>query len=142
MDLNPTVISMMAFLGVSGIVGLLAFVFRDTTPRTATRLDMLVGKRRRDEEGADILRQAAFENDKKSFLAALTPKFLSPKKMFEQADVNIPPSTLMGVGVLLAVLGATLTLLAKVPWFFAPMTGLVMFTIPWIWLWNKRRQRR
>ena len=141
MDLNPTVLSMMAFLAGTGVVGLLAFVFRDATPRTATRLDMLVGKRRRDDEGADILRQAAFENDKKSFLAMLTPKFLSPKKVFEQADVNIPPSTLMGVGVLLAVLGATLTLLARVPWFFAPVTALVMFTIPWVWLWNKRRKR-
>ena len=141
MDLNPTVISMMAFLAGSGVIGLLAFMLRDNAARTATRLDMLVGKRRREEEGADILRQAAFETDKKSFLSALTPKFLSPRKVFEQADVNIPPSTLMGVGVLLAVGGATLTLLARVPWFFAPLSALVLFSIPWIWLWNKRRTR-
>src|SRR5438132_403179 len=85
-NLNPAMISMMVFLGVSGVVGLLAFVLRDSNQRTATRLDMLVGKRRRDEEGADILRQAAFEGDKKNFLAWMTPKFLSPKKVFEQAD--------------------------------------------------------
>ena len=141
MNLNPTVISMMAFLGVSGVVGLLAFVFRDTTPRSATRLDMLVGKRRRDDEGADILRQTAFEGDKRPFLSMLTPKFLSPQKVFEQADCHIPPSTLFGVGCMLAVLGATVTLMARVPWFFAPITGAVLFTIPWIWLWNKRRGR-
>src|SRR5436309_14661580 len=95
-NLSPTIVSMMVFLGVSGVIGLLAFVFRDTTGRTATRLDLLVGKRRRDEGGPYILRQAAFENGKKSLLEWLTPKFLSPKKMFEQADCHIPPSTLFG----------------------------------------------
>ena len=62
-SLNPIVISMMVFLGVSGLVGILAFVLRDSTPRAATRLDMLVGKRRREEEGAEILKHTAFEND-------------------------------------------------------------------------------
>jgi tight adherence protein B len=140
-NLNPAVVSMMAFLAVSGIIGLLAFMLRDATPRTATRLDLLVGKRRRDEDQADILKDASFENDKKSLLGLLTPNFLSPKKMFEQADCHIPPSTLFSIGLLMAVLGATVTLLAKVPWFFAPVSGLILFTIPWVWLWNKRRKR-
>ncbi len=140
-NLSPTVISMMAFLAVSGLVGLLAFMLRDTTPRSASRLDLLVGKRRREDDQADILKNAAFENDKKSFLEAITPKFFSPKKMFEQADCHIPPSTLFGIGMLMAVMGATVTLLARVPWFFAPFTGGVLFTLPWLWLWNKRRKR-
>src|SRR5262249_4306612 len=71
----------------------------------------------------------------------LTPKFLSPRKMFEQADCNLPPSTLFGVGLLLGALGATVTLLVRVPWVFAPLTFLTLFSIPWLWLWNKRRQR-
>jgi tight adherence protein B len=139
--MNPTVISAMVFLTVTGIVALLTFVFRDNTPRTATRLDMLVGKRRRDDDQQAILRDAAFEKDKKSFLELLTPKFLSPRAMFEQADCHLPPSTLFGVSLMLALAGATLTLLAKVPWFFAPVSALIMFSIPWLWLWNKRRTR-
>ncbi len=140
-NLSPTVLSMMVFVGVSGVIGLLAFVFRDQTQRAATRLDMLVGKRRRDDGQADILRNAAFENDKKSFLSMLTPQFLSPKKVFEQADCHIPPSTLMGVGVLLAVVGVTVSFLARVPWFFAPFTAMILLSLPWVWLWNKRRGR-
>jgi tight adherence protein B len=137
---NPTVISLMVFLAVAGLVTALAFMFRDGTPRTATRLDLLVGKRRRDDDQANILRQE-FDGDKKNLLQWLTPNFLSPKKVFEQADCHIPPSTLTGVGMLLAVAGATLTVLAKAPLWFAPLTAMMMFTLPWLWLWNKRRQR-
>ena len=41
------IISIISFLAVGGLVGLLAFVFRDTTPKTTDRLDMLIGKKRK-----------------------------------------------------------------------------------------------
>ena len=108
-------LGMVAFVGVAALVGVLAFVFRDNTPQAATRLDMLVGKRRReDDEKADILRKSAFEGDKKNFLEAITPKFLSPQKMFEQADCHIKP-TRCSASVWLGVVGATVTVLAEVP---------------------------
>ena len=138
----PFLVSAMVFVGVAAMVGALAFVFRDRGPQTATRLDLLVGKRRRDDDQtADILRKSAFENDKKSLLEALTPKFLSPQKLFEQADCHIKPSTLFGIGVLLAVMGATTTVLMRMSIFLAPLNGLVMFTLPFLWLYNKRRVR-
>ena len=140
--MSPLVIAMIAFLAVAGLIGLLAFVFRDTSPQAASRLDMLIGKRRReDDEKADILRKSAFEGDKKNLLESLTPKFLSPQKMFEQADCHIKPHILMGIGLGLAALGATATVLARLPLWFAPINGLVLMSLPWIWLWNKRRVR-
>jgi tight adherence protein B len=131
----------MAFVLVSALVGLVASAFRDSTPKTINRLETLIGKRRRDDERADILRATAFENDRKSLLEALTPKFLSPRKLFEQADCHIRPSTLFGIGLLLASLGATATVLARVPVYFAPINALVCLSVPFIWLWNKRRTR-
>jgi tight adherence protein B len=140
--MTPVMISMLAFLVVSALVGVVAFVFRDQTPQTATRLDMLVGKRRREDgQAQDILRKRAFEADKRSLLEAVTPKFLSPQKLFDQADCHIKPSTLTGIGILLGVLGATVTILAQVPWILAPINGLGMFCLPFLWLWNKRRVR-
>jgi tight adherence protein B len=135
------IVPLLAFAAVAGVVGVLAFVFRDTTPKTGNRLDVLVGKRRKDDQQADILKKRAFESDKKSLLELLTPKLLSFEKLFQQADCHIKPSTLFGIGLLLSVLGATGSWLAGVPWFLAPLAGVVLFTIPFLWLWNKRRVR-
>ena len=140
--MNSLMIPGLVFVCVSALVGVLAFVFREQSPKAATRLDMLVGKRRKEEDqGADILRKSAFENDKKSLVALLTPKFLSPQTLFEQADCHIKPSTLLGIGVLLASFGVTVSWLAKVPWFFLPASAAIMFVLPLGWLWNKRRVR-
>jgi tight adherence protein B len=141
--MTPLIISLMAFVAVASLVGVLAFVFRDQTPKAATRLDLLVNKRKQDHEQAHkILRDQAFEGDKKSLLEQLTPTFLAPQKMFEQADCHIKPSTLFGIGLAMAVLGVTGTLLApNVPWILAPVNGIVLFCLPILWLWNKRRTR-
>src|SRR5947209_20588339 len=99
-------VPVLVFVAVAGVIGLLAFVFREQGPQTATRLDMLVGKRsRQDQQAADILRKSAFENDKKSLLEILTPKFLSIEKLFVQADCHIKPGTLVGIGLGLAAIG-------------------------------------
>src|SRR5947209_14371930 len=118
-------VPVLVFVAVAGVIGLLAFVFREQGPQTATRLDLLVGKRsRQDQQQADILRKSAFENDKKSLMEALMPRFISLPKLFEQADCHIKPSTLAGIGGLLAALGATVTLVIKLPWWLAPLNGL------------------
>lgn len=140
--ITPTLISMLVFLAVTCLVGLLAFVFREQGPQTATRLDLLVGKRsRQEQQAADILRKTAFENDKRSFIEALTPKFLSLPKLFEQADCHIKPTTLSGIGLFLAALAATATIVAKLPLLLIPVNALVMFSLPWIWLYMKRQKR-
>jgi tight adherence protein B len=138
----PLLISGLVFVVVVALVGVMAFVFRDNGPKAASRLDLLVGKRRReDDQAADILRKTAFEGDKKSLLEILTPKFLSPQKLFEQADCHIKPGTLFGIGVGLGVVGVTVTVLARLPIWLAPVNGLAMFSLPLLWLWNKRRVR-
>src|SRR5262249_38047638 len=125
------------------LVGLVMFVFADTgNQKTVERLDTLTGKRKREDEStASILRKTAFERDKRNFLEMLTPSFPSLQKLFLQADCHIKPSTLFGVGLLLAVLGATGIILAGIKWYLAPMFALMMFMTPWAWLLAKRRGR-
>jgi tight adherence protein B len=140
--MTPMMISVAAFVGVSALIGLVAFVLRDNSgERAQERLESLIGKRRRIDSSADILRKTAFESDKNSLVQLLLPSFPSLNRIFEQADCHIKPSTLFGIGLLLGALGATGSWMAKVPWFFAPLAGVVMFLIPLLWLLNKRRVR-
>ncbi|HYT90878.1 MAG TPA: type II secretion system F family protein [Gemmataceae bacterium] len=140
--MNPVMISVLAFVGVSALVGLVMFMFADNgNQKTVERLDTLTGKRKREDESASILRKTAFERDKRNFLEMLTPSFLSLQKLFMQADCHIKPSTLFGVGLLLAVLGATGIILGGIKWYLAPIFALLMFMTPWAWLLNKRRAR-
>ncbi len=140
--MTPLVISALVFVGVTGLIGLVAFVFREKGPQTATRLDLLVGKRsRQEQQAADILRKTAFENDKKSLLEMLTPRIPSLQRLFEQADCHIKPSTLFGIGIGLAVMGATVSLLARLPVWLAPVNAVVMFLLPLVWLYFKRARR-
>lgn len=138
----PLILYALVFVGVTAVIGLLAFVFRDQGPQTATRLDLLVGKRtRQEQQAADILRKSAIDSDKKSLFEALTPKFLSLDKLFEQADCHIKPSTLTAIGLGLAAVGVTVTLVVRIPWYLAPLNGLILFSLPWIWLYWKRSSR-
>lgn len=139
--MTPMMISLMVFLAVTGLVGLVAYAFRDRNTNAMTRLDMLVGKRSRDDKSIEILKKSARESDKQTILEAFTPKFMTPKKVFEQADCHLAPSTLFGLGLVLGVLGATMVLLFNRPWWSAPIVGLMLFMIPWFWLLNKRKKR-
>src|SRR5579862_8680683 len=108
------IIPLVSFLVVGGLLGTLAFVFRGTTQRGDTRLDVLIGKKRKDDGSADILKKSAFENDKRSLLEMLTPKIPSVEKLFEQAEANIKPGALFITGAVLAVGGMTFTWLMRV----------------------------
>src|SRR5262249_1798182 len=66
---------------------------------------------------------------------------LTPQKFFEQADCHLKPSTLFGIGLLLAVAGATAVYPFRGPRSPVPGAGLGMFTLPLILPWNKRGMR-
>jgi tight adherence protein B len=134
-------IIVLPFVLVTAAVGLVALYLRgSSTPNAATRLDILVGKRRA-ESVPDLLRKSGLELDRKSLLELLASKIPNLDRFFEQADANIKPSQLILISGVLAILGMTGSWLARVPYFFIPLAGLVMFAVPWGWLWNKRRVR-
>jgi tight adherence protein B len=136
------IISALTFVAVSAIIGLLAFVFVDRgSTRMADRLETLTGRRRKDSEQNNILKKQAIEADKKSLLENFIPHLPSLQKIMVQADCNIKASTLFGIGVVLGVQGAVGSWLAGISWYLAPLPGLVLFTIPFLWLLNKRRKR-
>ena len=103
--MTPLVLSLIIGVLVVGMVfGLLFALLRNRDDgRAAERLDMLVGRSGRRDSSADmLLKQALQEVDKKTILDKLTPEFLNLTKVIEQADANVKPSALLGVGLISA----------------------------------------
>src|SRR5262245_44940806 len=139
--MTPLMISVVAFIGVTALVGLVAFVLGGPNTKTSDRLDLLTGRKHKDDEATNILKRTAFERDKKSLLEFLTPNLPSLHKIVEQADAHISPSTLFGVGIMLGVLGTSASWMAGVKLYLAPIAGLTLFSVPFAWLLTKRAMR-
>src|SRR5437763_4537811 len=138
MLMSPLLVSFLVFVAVASVIGVLAFVWGDSGNKTAERLDLFTGRKRKDDEATTILRKTAFDRDKKSLLEFLTPNLPSLQKLIVQADVHIRPSTLFGIGLVLGLIGATLSWLAGVNIYLAPLLGIVMLIVPSAWLRTKR----
>jgi tight adherence protein B len=139
--MSPLLISLLVFFAVSAVIGLVAFVFNDPSGKAAERLDTFTGRRKKDDEATTILKKTAFERDKKSLLDILSPNIPSLQKLIVQADVHIRPSTLFGIGIVLGVVGVTISWLAGVKVYLAPLLGIVMLLVPFAWLLTKRSFR-
>src|SRR4051812_38998166 len=105
--MSPLLISLVVFIGVQALIGVLLFVFNDNSGKTAERLALLTGKKKKEDEATSILKKSAIERDKKSLLEAISPNVPSLQKLIEQADAHFKPSTLMGIGALLGAMGFT-----------------------------------
>lgn len=137
--MSPMIIGV--FVAVVAVVGGLAFVMRGSDEgRAATRLDILVGKRRQDS-ATELLKKDPFELTQQSILQLIASRIPNLQRFFEQADCHIQPSSLATIGLILGIMGVTGSWLAGVPVFFWPIPGAILFLIPWTWLWNKRRVR-
>ncbi len=147
--MNPALLPILAGAAIFGMVAALAFVFMgDRGGRASDRLEQVVGKRRKESAAELLLKDQIRDQDKKTLLDAITPDFLTMGKLFEQADCNIKPSSLMGVAIILAAVGTTFSYMVlnargspTAALYVAPVVGLVFFTLPFLWLLNKRRVR-
>lgn len=140
--MTPTFLMILIFVAVTGIIGALAFLMRGSgNERVAERLDQLIGRGASKDSSADILlKQALQEVDRKTVLERLTPEFMKVSKMFEQADVSIAPSLLFGFSLGMGAVGGIISYI-MVNVYVAPVGAIMMFTLPWLWLYWKRASR-
>jgi tight adherence protein B len=143
--MNPLLLALLVFVGVTGLVGALSFVLIKGSGggRAGERLDALVGRaqgRGRDSSADLLIRTALQEVGNQNLMERLTPEFFRVSKMFEQADVKIKPSALFGIAIGLGFVGSLIsTILVNV--YVAPVGGGLLFMIPFVWLWWKRNAR-
>lgn len=136
----------LAFAGVVAVVGLVGVAMKNRgTKATNRRLDAFTtgkgAEGQHSQANVEIWKDAAFDEDKKNLLDQLMPKWTSLDKIFEQAEVNVKPSTLLAVSIVLALLGLTSGWLMHLPWFIWPIPAVFLFFLPWAWLFFKRKQR-
>jgi tight adherence protein B len=140
--MSPLILSIVVGVLVVGMVLAIAFALSGRNDaRASERLDILVGRNTRKDSSADmLLKQALQEVDRKNLLDKLTPEFLNLTKVIEQADANVKPSAIFGVGVLASALtGLAAALMVNI--YVAPIVGLVAFAAPFAWLFWKRKKR-
>src|SRR5262245_50333413 len=140
--MNPMLFPILIGGLVLAMVVLLFLAFRKNSEGAVSdRLDSLVGRNMRRDSSADLLlKQALQEAEKKSIMDRLMPEFFNLTKTFEQADCNIKPSALFGISLGLAAVGAALSIWL-VNLYVLPIGALLFFTLPWLWLFNKRNMR-
>jgi tight adherence protein B len=141
--MSPLILSLVIGVLVIGAVLALAFAFVGKDDGRATeRLDMLVGRRGggKDSSADMLLKQALQEADTRTVMDRLTPEFLNLNKQIEQADANVKPSSLFGVGLAAGFVSAFLCFWMVNP-YVAPVIGLMCLTGPFVWLYWKRKKR-
>ena len=141
--MDPLYLSLLVGTAVVGMVLAVAFALagRQDDLKVGERLDLLVGRRAAKDSSADmLLKQALSEVDKKNLLDKLTPEAFNLTKVIAQADANVKPSALFGAGVVLAAIGFVAGLML-VNAYVAPVMGLVLFAVPFVWLFWKRSSR-
>lgn len=142
--MTPIILALVVFVCVTGLVGAVSFlVLRGNSGgRSSERLDALVGRGGRSKDSSTdlMIKQALQEVGKQNILERLTPEFFRVSKMFEQADLQMKPSALVGIALGFAFVGGLISTLA-VNIFVAPVGATVLFTLPFVWLWWKRGSR-
>src|SRR5262245_19987002 len=139
--MSPLLVSALVFIGVTAVIGVLFFIFGEGGAKTTERLDMLTGRKKKEDEATNILKKTAIDRDKKSLLEALTPAVPTLQKLIIQADANITPSTFMAITFILFALGFSASWLAGVKIYFAPLLGILLGFVPFAWLLHKRSSR-
>jgi tight adherence protein B len=144
MHLDPTIISIIAFLGVSGVVAAIYLLIRDWSHNSLEdRLDVLAGKR--NAKGESELTKEALLHEGMGGLAAFANKlfgrFTNMKLLFLQADSPIKPDHFFLLSVACAAAGFVVAMIARLPVPLYPLVAIVFAFCPLLWLLWRRSRR-
>ena len=129
---------------VAAIVGAVAMVVRgDEASVAEDRLSTLTAKSRNDREGADasaLTLRNPLEGTANALEKWMTRQF-NMKVLLEQAGIKMPLNKFAMICFGLAGVGTIGCLFAPMPFFVAPVAGIVLFFIPFFWVNIKKKKR-
>jgi tight adherence protein B len=88
-----------------------------------------------------LLKVMPIDPDRPTVWTTLLPKFEDIRKLYEQADVNLPFDKFMFVVVGLAVAGGLVAAATRVPYILIPLGALAMGLAPFFWLMKRKKRR-
>ena len=129
---------------VAAIIGAAAVMVRgDETSIAEDRLSSLTAKNSKNSKGGDdesLLLRSPLEGTTNFVEQWMTRQF-DMKVMLEQAGIKMPLSKFALLCFGMAGLGTIGCLFAPIPWFIAPVAGLILFFIPFYWVSMMKKRR-
>ncbi|WP_437194414.1 type II secretion system F family protein [Planctomicrobium sp. SH527] len=145
-QLDPMTISIIAFLGVAGMIGAILLLFDNSSANSLEeRLDVLAGKKTAaNQEQLNVTRDVLHLNTKSGFAfiaSKLMERFSDLRLIFVQADVSIRPDQFLGVMIGSGLAGVAIGLIANVPLPAYPLCAIAGAILPVCWLYFCRARR-
>lgn len=144
MQLDPTIVSFAAFLGVTGVMGAIFLLFREMSSNSVEeRLDILAGKKRADGE-SDLTSGALLQEGMSGLaglLHGLAEKLPNLKLLFQQADSPVKPDQFFMITAGCGVFGVVIAMVSNLPVPLYPLVGLTVATFPLLWMMWRRGRR-
>lgn len=143
--MSPLLISLIAFVAVSAMVGAIAFALKDIGPNKAEdRLQVLTGGKDADLESKGLLKEEVLREGMDGIAGlvhSLTKRFGSLSNLFEQADAPIGLNAFLAISGASAVLGIAGAIIVHAPIPLYPAVGAMFGSTPFVWLLWRRRGR-
>ncbi len=144
MDLNPTIVSVVIFFGVTGLVTALMFLVREHGQSSLEdRLDILAGKKSPNPTPA-LTREALIQESVSSLnnlAQSALDRFDNLKLLFLQADTSMKPEHFFLATIGMSGVGLVSSILLKLPVPLYPILMLLFAAFPLLWLLWRRSRR-
>ena len=144
--MDPMLISIAGFVGVTGVVAAVAMMFRDQgESNVEERLDILAGKKSAAKEKKEnVTKEALFQEGLEGISGIFSrffERFDNFHLLFVQSDSPIKPEMFILISAGLAVLGIGAMFFQHAPVPLYPVTALICGSLPMGWLLWRRRKR-
>jgi tight adherence protein B len=137
------VIMATVFLGVTAVVLMVGLLMRgQESSITDERLNIITGALTSSAGGSGNSARLMFDADERAWkIEEYINRHFNLRKYLEQADCGLNVPKLLVLMGALAAGGTALAPLARCPWAFAPLVGLVLAPLPLAYAWFMRGRR-
>lgn len=143
--LSPFVVSLIAFVGVTGLLAALALLFDGKqSSNVENRLDVLAGKKQAVAEGPRVTREVLVKeglSGLSGIATALFDRFANLKLLYLQADIQLKPEVFCMLIAGSAVLGGMAAMIGKLSVLLYPLAIAGGALLPICWLMFERGRR-